>query len=69
MSKDPNYLVQTADGVIHAYWSADILLCDLAINRGEQVRIYEKRSGIKLSYSPIDETQLREETLRSKVSA
>lgn len=58
----PAYFVQTADWVLHAYYTRQILLCDLAANRGEPVRILKlKRTGGGVDYVPVTEQEIRSE--------
>jgi hypothetical protein len=58
--REPEYFVQTADRVLHAYWSRDILLINLRENRGEEVTILKRISGIPLRYAVVTEAELRE---------
>lgn len=53
------WLVQTADGNLHGYLTREILLCDLAANRGEAVAIYELQPGYRIQYAPVTEEQIR----------
>jgi hypothetical protein len=57
----PKFLVQTQDSVIHCYFNKDVLLCDLALNRGEKVSIFSlKDSSIgKYQFFPTDEQSIR----------
>jgi hypothetical protein len=50
--KEPTYFVQTSDGVLHAYWNVHLLLCDLHLNKGEAVKLYALKPGIKMQYAP-----------------
>lgn len=38
---EPRYLVQTADGTLHAYYTPIILAISLADNKGEQVTLFK----------------------------
>lgn len=58
--KHPPYFVQTQDGQLWGYYRSDILLCDLAINKGEKVTIFERRGdSFRIQYTPITEETLR----------
>lgn len=61
---EPNYLAQTADGKLHAYWTLEILLIDIGLRRNESVTLYERVPGrfTQLSYRPTTETELRSTT-------
>jgi hypothetical protein len=61
MSTEPNYLVQTEDGVLHGYWRHDILLCDLAINCGEKARVFRAARGLgAVRYMPTTVDEIRD---------
>lgn len=58
---EPNYLVQTEDKTVHAYWTLEILLIDIALRRDEPVTLFKRVSGrfTPLSYHPTTEADLR----------
>jgi hypothetical protein len=56
----PTYLVQTEDGLLHGYFSADILRIDLAINKEENVKLYSLDQGLTTTYVPMTREQLDE---------
>lgn len=57
---EPEFLVKAEDGNIYAYWRRDILLCDIATNRGEQITIYRKvKHGFSTKYEPVSVSDLR----------
>lgn len=58
--KEPKWFVQTDDKTLHGYWTRDILLCDLTLNRGESVLILERVPGIAVRYVPTTEAAIRE---------
>lgn len=55
----PKWFVQTEDKRLHGYYTAQVLLCDLAANRGENVTILELDKGWRTQYRPITEADLR----------
>ena len=62
MTKEPIYLVQSADQVLHGYWSPIMLLCDLARNRGEDVKLFKASSPLgKVKYAPCTEAAIQED--------
>jgi hypothetical protein len=57
---EPRYLVQTSDGVLHAYFNAEILRIDLSVNKGESVKLFERVVEMgRISYVPITIEQVR----------
>lgn len=59
VKESPNYLVQTADKTLHAYWRLDILLCELTVNSGEEVTVFQAIKGWTLRYEPVTIEALR----------
>ena len=60
MQGPPRFLVQTEDGVLHAYYREDILQIDLAINREHPPqRVFRLRDqSLTVSYHPIETQDL-----------
>ena len=71
MQGPPRFLVQTEDGVLHAYYREDILRIDLAINREHPPKqVFRLRDqSLTLSYHPIDTKDLTTATLVSTEQA
>lgn len=60
--KEPNYLVQTADGILHAYWDAYALRISLFENKGEQVKLYKRVNQMgAIRYLPCTEQDVRKD--------
>jgi len=60
--KLPTYFVQTSDKMLHAYYSPDVLMIDLTLNRGVQITILRlDHSFGKVRYLPCTEQELRAE--------
>ncbi len=59
---EPEYLLQTADGVIHGYFTLAVLLIDIACNKGaEPVTLYKRFPSFgRVRYEPCTEAALRE---------
>lgn len=51
--KEPRFLVQSSDGILHGYWDPLILRCDIRTNKGEEIRLFERVPGILVRYQPI----------------
>lgn len=60
--KEPKYLVQTKDKMLYAYYSKNILLCDLTLNQDKNVTIYRlKPAFAKIVYEPVTKEDLIQE--------
>lgn len=57
----PRWLVQTQDKKLYGYFTREILMCDLALNKSETVYILELQSEVPVCYAPITEASLRQE--------
>lgn len=58
--KPAEYLVQLKNGTLYYYDRLDILLCHLAMNRPEEVRVFKRAdSGFVIRYVPTTEAELR----------
>lgn len=56
----PRWFVQTSDGRLHGYYTLQVLLCDLAMNRTERVTILAQQPGFTVSYAPVTEAEIRQ---------
>jgi len=67
MQGPPRFLVQTEDGVLHAYYREDILRIDIAKNREHPpIQIFQLRDqSLTLSYHPIGTQDLTTATIVS----
>jgi hypothetical protein len=67
MQGPPRFLVQTEDGVLHAYYREDILRIDLAINREHPPKqVFRLRDqSLTVSYHPIGTQDLTTATIVS----
>ena len=67
MQGPPRFLVQTEDGVLHAYYREDILRIDLAMNREcPPKQVFRLRDqSLTLSYHPIRTQDLTTATIGS----
>ena len=56
---EPQYLVQTPDGTLHAYWNVDILRINLYENKGVPIKLYRLKCEMGARrYYPIDAASL-----------
>jgi hypothetical protein len=71
MKSAPNYLVQTDDLELHAYWDLCILLIDIHLRRDERVQLFKLNPGKRTTtgYCPVSESELRAEYENSKMRA
>jgi hypothetical protein len=61
---EPNYLIQTADGVLNAYWDRLILRCDVAANGVEGVKFYKRTNQMgAIRYVPCTLEEIRAEVV------
>jgi hypothetical protein len=51
--KEPNYLVQTSDGVLHGYFDKVLLRIDLRVNGAEGVKLFALQPGWVVRYAPV----------------
>lgn len=57
----PSWFIQTEDGRLFGYYSKDILLCDLAANKQDRVKILQHVNGLLRNiYIPITQNELQE---------
>lgn len=65
-SNCPNFLVQTQDGVLHAYFNPQILRIDLATNRDEEVKLFKvTHMAGRTRYKPTTKEEIEAERDRS----
>lgn len=61
LDRVPRYFVQTEDGQLHAYFTLQVLLCDLAFHSGEGVKLYRvAERGFTVRYLPTTAEEIRE---------